>query len=284
MRRRALVVSESIDIASQAVPRPLAKTHTPVHAIRIEPVCGTPLRLLHEGLPITSSDPPDLDELVARPLSNIQEVNSSFIEASNNNSEKVQAGIPSSLGSEAHQAPEGAGAMFRRDGTPERLRSSRKRSRLGDSPPLRMENPSSPVTATLARDRAFARSRRNGPTENIIDTPCNGLGRRPGRLALAPIMNRSNATKATTLDLFTDGQGVYAEAETGPVDLEKKQRQEEAFRAVTPITGRGPFSYYTNSALLPATSAQESDICSCCSDKRSEAEEAERIDRKGSRF
>lgn len=86
------------------------------------------------------------------------------------------------------------------------------------------------------------RSRVSGPSIASAST-----GRKSVWTGHPCLVNVSARRGATTADLFEEGDAGYAFVDAPPADPEKRQRQEEAFKAVTPITGRGPYSYYTNS-------------------------------------
>lgn len=89
-----------------------------------------------------------------------------------------------------------------------------------------------------------------GDPSHAFETPCPRPGSRSGiksvRTGHPSLLNSSRPNRpAMTVDMHDFGQ--YAVAETGETDPDKSKRQKDAFRAVTPITGRGPYSYYTNS-------------------------------------
>ena len=98
------------------------------------------------------------------------------------------------------------------------------------------------------------------PELRASDTPCPiPIGRltrsiRLGRFEPIDVGQAHAMTSpARTLDLLAgqDGRG-YAVPDELREDPEKRKRQKEAFSGVTPITGRGPCSYYTNSQWYPA--------------------------------
>lgn len=90
-------------------------------------------------------------------------------------------------------------------------------------------------------------------TMHANETPCPRPKSRGGtktvRTAHPSLLNSSRPHRpAMTVDMHDFGQ--YAVAEPREADPDKLKRQKDAFRAVTPITGRGPYSYYTNSKQL----------------------------------
>lgn len=181
-------------------------------------------------------------------LSNIQEVDSSDVGPGDTPKEGEVVVPQTELATRGGSSREGVRSVIAESSR----RGSTKRSRLCDSQISEEESHSVvPGTEDSSFSRRSAQPGLESPGTTAIDTPCP-RPTRPGRLALAPIVNnRARPSKATTMDIYTEGQGGYAEAEALPVDPEKKQRQQEAFRAVTPITGRGPYSYYTNSEYTP---------------------------------
>lgn len=91
--------------------------------------------------------------------------------------------------------------------------------------------------------------RMDRPNNETLRTPCPAPGNsrskpRPVRTGPSALLNARRGTTVTTDSMDA---GNYAVSDVLPTDPEQRQRQQDAFRAVTPITGRGPFSYYTNS-------------------------------------
>jgi len=98
-------------------------------------------------------------------------------------------------------------------------------------------------TASKARDAA-------GPNSPSFETPCP---RRPianSRIRTGPVSLLNSYRGITTSDVLEGQDGGHAVPAAMPIDPEKRQRQQEAFKAVKPITGRGPYSYYTNSTFM----------------------------------
>lgn len=100
-------------------------------------------------------------------------------------------------------------------------------------------------------------SRMDQPDRSTHESPCPPPGQvrpnakpKPVRTGPSALLNARRGT-VMTMDALDAGR--YAVAEELPLDPEKRQRQHEAFRAVTPITGRGPYSYYTNSESARST-------------------------------
>ena len=88
-----------------------------------------------------------------------------------------------------------------------------------------------------------------------FETPCP---RRPianSRIRTGPIALLNSHRGITTSDVIEGQDGGHAVPDALPIDPEKRQKQQEAFKAVKPITGRGPYSYYTNSASRSSNTA-----------------------------
>ena len=121
-------------------------------------------------------------------------------------------------------------------------------SRRGRSPVITHQEPIRTFHVPLRAAAMMA-----GHTSYASGTPCPRPNRRGGpnivRTGPPSLLNSSRPSRPVmTVDMHDFGQ--YAVAETRETDPDKVKRQKDAFRAVTPITGRGPFSYYTNSERI----------------------------------
>jgi hypothetical protein len=86
------------------------------------------------------------------------------------------------------------------------------------------------------------------PPGSSFETPCPRPNNR-GRMIDGIRETGPSRGPPRTVDGMFEGRdaGGYAVAPPMPEDPEVRERQADAFRGVTPIRGRGPYSYYTNS-------------------------------------
>lgn len=82
------------------------------------------------------------------------------------------------------------------------------------------------------------------PSSSTIVTP--GLAGKRAAPAFKPPTAITLPTKRyiCTSDGYAAGEGPYAEAEPQPQDAKKRKKQHDAFQAVEPAEGDGPFAYY----------------------------------------
>ena len=127
---------------------------------------------------------------------------------------------------------------------------------------------------TAAEYTVLRSGNRNGIESPSFETPCPRRPMPNSRIRTGPIALLNAHRGITTSDVLEGHDGGHAVPDAMSTDPEKRQRQQEAFKAVKPITGRGPFSYYTNSEQLYkfcAAPAENADL-SCITLAREETQ------------
>ena len=214
--RRATNISEDVEIASQPVMPRTLRLHAQDIRMSADDFAANSLRQLHGSDSPLSSDPPDIGMVDSY--------------ASHQLRSRLDPSAKSPASPDKGNTRATTSTMIRKVSAGKRTENDSMHH------PRQLPN----TTSLLARSG-------HKLLKNALSDDPNSL--------MKPLHAKLNKIAGTsrTHDHLTDG-GSYALPAPLPLDPRKRLLQEEAFRSIRPVTGKGPYAYY-NDSISPSECA-----------------------------